>query len=47
MGFTLEPLLKHRVRGQVRRQQLNRDDAVGLGVARSVNLAHAAAAEQL
>ena len=48
-GLRLAPeaMLEGDVLGQVRWQHLERDDAVGLGVVRPVNLAHSAPADQL
>ena len=44
--FATEPPLEDLVLGQLRRQHLERDDPIGLGVVGPVDLAHAAAAEQ-
>ena len=47
VGLTAEPLLKHAVLGEVRRQHLERHHAIGDGVIGAPHLAHSAAAQQL
>ena len=47
LRFAAEPLLECRVLGQMVRQHLERDDAIGLGVVGPVDLAHTAPADQL
>jgi hypothetical protein len=47
VGFTAEPLLKHAVLSEVRRQHLQHHDAIGHGVIGPPHLAHAATAQQL
>lgn len=46
LGLALEPFLEYGVFGEVRRQYLERDSALGVGVISDVDLAHAAAAYQ-
>src|ERR1700737_2014095 len=47
LGLPAEPLLKHRIVGEIRGQQLHRDHALRGGVVGPPHLAHAAAAQQL
>ena len=47
LRFAPEPLLEDRVLGEMVRQHLERDDAIGLGVVGPVDLAHTAPADQL
>ena len=47
LRFTPKPRLEGLVVGEIRRQHLQRDDSVGLGVVGPLDLAHSTAADQL